>query len=109
MFQIYLLKAAAAAIVMAASLTSPVPQDAAPEHAPPAHTETIPAASQTHVHALDAKEGVDEETVSPAGLAWRYVTHYGCGWTASYLVYVPGYTYLVCNGCWRSFTVYFRC
>jgi len=77
-----------------------------------ARAQSVPAAEPIECAAgtpHDADSHADHDhgaSEASAQLAWRFVTHYGCGWTGHYLVNVPAYNTLQCFGCGWFFSCY---
>ena len=107
MFDLPLIAKAITMVILAA-LPTDTPQSLAadgPQALAPAPVEQELGVDAAHDHDYDAC--CAEETNPDPGLwVWRNVIHFNCGWTATYFVFVPGYTNLVCTGCGYWFTAY---
>ncbi len=77
------------------------------------------SANECHEHLTPTSTGESPATPSLPSLSqnaghspaahvwgWRYVTHFGCGWTGYYFVVIGGYTSLRCVHCGYFFSAY---
>lgn len=100
-----------AAIVVVAGTTGSA--QACSQHATQATAEARPADCTPHCHGSSgviAPTSTSTELGPPSAetaesnlLGWRYVTHYGCGGTALYLVDLCRNNLLLCPYCYRNF------